>query len=134
VTTADTSSIVGASTPWVSLFNPTIYFTVSGIGSGIFTGQTYLHANNANPIEPTFGFFGDAWVEPIGPASYAILGLASPALASYDLEPIGPVADEHWYSAAVDFPTSAGIYKSITLMAMSRSQPLGLFLSPPPGR
>ena len=107
-TTADTSSIVWGSTPWVYLSNPTIYFTLSGIGSGVFTGQTYLYANNANRNRTNVWFLrlcvgGTNWT-----SGYAILGLASPALASYDLGPIGPVAGEQWYSFGVDFPTSTG--------------------------
>jgi hypothetical protein len=102
-TTADTSSIVGASTPEVYLSNPTIYFTLSGIGSGVFTDETYLRNIK---FESTFAFFD---YPSGGPTAYAILGLDSPALASYDLSgPIGPVAGEQYYSFAVQFPTSAG--------------------------
>jgi hypothetical protein len=104
--TADTSSAVGLSSSYVSLFTP-IHFTVSGVGSGVFTDETYLLDVQ---FQTTIGFYDD----PSGGPAFAILGIQrSPAFGSYNLTgPIGPVtADpflDSFYSFGYQFPTSSG--------------------------
>ena len=76
-TTADTLSIVGLSSPYVSLSTP-VHFTVSGVGSGVFTDETYLLDIQ---FQPTFGFYDDPTG---GSPSYAILGIPrSPAFEQF---------------------------------------------------
>jgi hypothetical protein len=74
--TADTSSAVGLSSSYVSLFTP-IHFTVSGVGSGVFTDETCLLDVQ---FQTTIGFYDD----PSGGPAFAIL-------ASKEAQPLGPI-------------------------------------------
>jgi hypothetical protein len=121
--TADTSSIAGSGQIF-TLIAP-LDFTLSGVGSGVFTDEVQAVANQRRPLAG----FGD------NTNNEGLLFTLNAAFATYDLSTsVGPLSGEAIINSGTSFGTSGGAFviNSVSGDATFAAS-VGSAIPPPPG-